>query len=194
MRARLAIASAGVECEIREILLRDKAPELLLASPKGTVPVIVSDNIVIEESLDIMHWALSQTDPEYLLDMPAEGTNWIARCDGEFKAALDRYKYHNNLSDRATASEFLIDLDKQLANQAYLFGPTPKLADVAILTFIRQFSNVDKNWFDQQPWPHLARWLDRFVRSNRFQNIMHKYPVWQLGDVPTYFGQPKPNQ
>ncbi len=187
MRARLAISAAGIECELREILLRDKAPELLAASPKGTVPVVVDGKTLLEESLDIMHWALARNDPENWLDMPAGGDDLIARCDTDFKAALDRYKYRDSLPDRAAASGFLFDLEAHLSGSPYLFGATPKLADMAILTFVRQFAYVDKTWFDDQPWPHLARWLATFTASRRFLSIMDKHPRWQAGDPVTVF-------
>ncbi len=186
MRARLAVASAGIATELREILLRDKAPELIMASPKATVPVLVADK-VIDESLDIMIWALGQNDPEQWLDMPAEGHALIEKSDTQFKPALDAYKYKRSEDDRALAATFLTDLDHRLENQPYLFGQTATLADMAILTFVRQFAFVDKPWFDAQPWPHLSEWLEVFIASSRFTNIMQKYPKWQAGDPVTLF-------
>lgn len=190
MRARLAMASAGITTQLREILLRDKAPELIAASPKATVPVLVGDT-VIDESLDIMHWALAQNDPEGWLDMPSEGHALIAKSDSDFKPALDAYKYKRSEDDRATASTFLHSLDQMLGTQPYLFGQTATLADMAILTFVRQFAFVDKPWFDAQPWPNLADWLENFIASARFTDIMQKYPKWQAGDPVTLF-PPKP--
>lgn len=186
MRARLALASAGITTELREILLRDKAPALIAASPKATVPVLVGDT-VIDESLDIMLWALRENDPEGWLDMPAEGHALIARSDTEFKPALDAYKYKRDPDQRATAAVFLNSLDQRLTDQPYLFGQTATLADMAILTFVRQFAFVDKPWFDAQPWPHLSAWLEVFIASARFADIMQKYPKWQAGDPVTLF-------
>lgn len=192
MRARLALISAGIETELREILLRDKAPELLDASPKGTVPVVVITEGVIEESLDIMDWALTQNDPENWLDFPSEGREFISECDGPFKTALDRYKYqHRHQSDpdleRKNAAVFINKLEKQLEKKPYLFGGTPTLPDMAILTFVRQFANTDRVWFDAQPWPNVRIWLEAFLASQRFGKIMEKYPKWQKGDPVTVF-------
>lgn len=187
MRARLGLASAEIKVELREILLRDKAQQLLQASPKATVPVLVVGGDVIDESLDIMHWALRGNDPEGWLDMPALGHDLITRCDTGFKPALDLYKYKNCIVARNDASEFLCLLNDMLANQPYLFGASISLADMAIITFVRQFAFVDKTWFDAQPWPDLSNWLQNFIASQRFENIMHKYPKWQAGDPVTYF-------
>jgi len=192
MRARLALVSAGIDTELREILLRDKAPEFLETSPKGTVPVLVTNDQVIEESLDIMDWALAQNDPEGWLDFPAEGRALIAECDGPFKTALDRYKYHSRHSadpeaERAKAASFLRKLDTKLADHPYLYGPKPTLPDMAILTFVRQFANTDRTWFDAQDWVGLKRWLTTFTDSARFAAIMGKYPKWQAGDPVTVF-------
>jgi glutathione S-transferase len=185
MRARLALASAGIPCELREILLRDKAPELLQASPKGTVPVLVTDTKVIDESLDIMLWALGRNDPDGWLDMPDNGHSLITRTDSEFKPNLDAYKYKDNMAARTRAAAFLQELDARLSPN--LFGATPTLADMAIVTFVRQFAFVDKPWFDAQDWPNLSNWLHDFIASTRFAAIMQKHPKWQAGDAPTLF-------
>lgn len=192
MRARLALVSAGIETELREILLRDKAPEFLATSPKGTVPVVVTSDAVIEESLDIMDWALSQNDPEGWLTAPPEGRALIAECDGPFKTALDRYKYTNRHgsnaeTERENGAVFLGKLNTMLNGQPYLFGAKPSLPDMAIVTFVRQFANTDRTWFDAQDWPHLRHWLDAFLASDRFTLIMGKYPKWQAGDPVTLF-------
>ena len=191
MRARLAIAVSGVEVELREILLRDKAPELLEASTKATVPVVVNGDSVIDESYDIMLWALKQNDPDAWLERHNEAL--IAECDGAFKSALDKYKYKNRhegtdaLEQRAIASEFLNKLDEILATQPYLSGEKIGMTDMSIVTFIRQFANVDRAWFDAEPWPNLIRWLEEFLSSDTFNNIMTKYPKWQAGDPVTLF-------
>ena len=193
MRARLAIASAGVAVELREILLRDKPEAFLQASPKGTVPVVVDGTTVIEESLDVMLWALRQNDPEGWLDMPGTGFDLIEDADGPFKRALDRTKYAVQYpevdveTERAKAGAFLLKLNAQLYEKPYLFGETPRLADMAILPFVRQFAHTDLGWFTSQPWPHVTRWLEAFKASDRFQSIMTKYPQWHPGDAPTAF-------
>ena len=185
MRARLALASAGSTVELREILLRDKAPELIKASPKATVPVLVTQKAVIDESLDIMHWALKRHDPDGWLNMPSAGHELIQRSDTEFKPQLDAYKYKRDETARTRAAAFLSELDALLS--PHLFGASPTLADMAIVTFVRQFAFVDKMWFDAQPWPNLSRWLDNFIASPEFLTIMQKYPKWRAGDPVTIF-------
>ncbi|MBC57409.1 MAG: glutathione S-transferase [Confluentimicrobium sp.] len=196
MRARLALASASIPCELREVVLRDKPAELLAASPKGTVPVLVAADATVEQSLEIMRWALSRNDPEGWLDMPGEGHALIAQIDGPFKSALDRYKYASRhpetdpAQEREKAALILLDFNKSLARNPWLLGPRPTLADMATLTFVRQFAMVDKPWFDAQPWPCLARWLAAFLASGRFTAIMTKYPQWHPGDSATLFPPP----
>lgn len=192
MRARLAVAASGQQVELREILLRDKAPEFLVTSPSATVPCLKDGDTVIDESLDVMKWALGRSDPEGWLDMPAEGHALIEEADGPFKQALDRTKYDTRYPDldpeeqRAKAHSFLYKLDGQL-EQPCLFGETPKLADMAILPFVRQFAFIDKARFDAEDWPNLSRWLEAFLVSDRFQSIMSKYAKWETGDAPIYF-------
>ena len=193
MRARLAIASSGIEVELREILLRDKAPEFLESSPSATVPCLVTQNTVIDESRDIMVWALTQNDPEGWLEMPDEGHNIIDMIEGPFKTALDRYKYSSRYQDadkvieRADASSFLQDMNLRLEGKDFLFSNNPTLADMATLPFVRQFANTDRQWFDAQDWPNLATWLGTFLESARFKSIMQKYRVWQMNDPITLF-------
>jgi glutathione S-transferase len=192
MRARLAIAASGQRCELREVVLRDKPAELLAVSPKGTVPVLVeTDGRVIEESLDIMCWALARSDPQQWLS-PQAGTleemlALIARCDGDFKHHLDRYKYANRyegvntVEHRELAAAFLRELEARLEASAWLFGDRPALADMAIAPFVRQFSIADPAWFAHQPWPRLRGWLDGQLRSESFDRVMRKYPQWKSG-------------
>jgi glutathione S-transferase len=190
IRARLALAGSGVQVALREILLRDKPPEFLAASPSGTVPCLVTADGVIDESLDIMVWALRQNDPLHWLDMPAEGYDWIARNDGPFKHALDRVKYASRYPDSdhaahlATAQAHLDDLNAAMG--AWLYD-RPTLADYAMLPFIRQFAFIDKPWFDAQPWPRLHDWLARFLVSDLFGSVMDKHAAWAQGDLPCLF-------
>jgi len=196
MRARLALTSAQICVELREILLRDKAPEFLAISPSATVPCLQVGDLIVDESLDIMTWALSQADPEGLLDMPDVGHDIIKNFDGPFKTGLDRYKYHTRYQgavredERAAAAAHLWKIDARLNGQAWLFGETPRLADLAVLPFVRQFAFVDKAWFDAQSWGHVQAWLETFLASDRFGQIMTKYPKWVLGDAPESFGKP----
>ncbi len=184
MRARLAIASAGVAIEHREILLRDKPHAFLTASPEGTVPVVQTAEQSYVHSYDIMLWALGQNDPENLLDQPAIGTELTIAADGPFKIALDRYKYHVRIDgaepkvEREKALAFLQILATQMGKNAWLFGATPRLADLAILPFVRQFAHVDIDWFNATAPREICLWLDRFKASDRFAAIMKKHPIW----------------
>ena len=195
MRARLAIYVSGLQVELREIVLRDKAPELLLASPKATVPVLITNKEVIEESFDIMVWCLKQADPEHWLAMPDEGYEWILRSDGPFKEALDHTKYSVRFPDldpkleQAKALKFLTDLNLQIGNSNWVFGEGCSLADMALLPFIRQFSNIDKNWFYGQNLSNIYRWLDHFLMTDIFIKIMKKYNMWSVGNRPVIFSR-----
>lgn len=165
MRARLALLVSGIEVELREVVLRDKPQAFLDVSPSATVPCLVTSTEVIDESLDVMLWALKQNDPESWLAMPEEGHTWIERADGPFKQALDRTKYETRYpgtdpnAERDKASVFLSDLNAQIGT--WMFD-SESLADNAILPFVRQFAFIDKDWFDAQPWPNLQAWLARF--------------------------------
>ena len=195
MRARLAIYVSNIKVQLREILLRDKAPEFLLASAKGTVPVLVTQKEVIEESLDIMVWSLKQEDPEHWLNMPTEGYNWISRNDGPFKKALDHTKYSTRFPDldakleRAKALEFLTDLNLQIGNSKWMFGKNCSLADMALLPFIRQFSNIDSHWFYSQNLPNVQKWLNYFLETNHFLQVMKKYSIWTSNNPPIIFSK-----
>lgn len=181
MRARLAVAVSGVAVEPREILLRDKPAAFLTASPSGTVPCLVTEQGVIDESLDVMVWALRQHDPEGWLDMPDAGWAWIKRADGPFKRSLDRVKYAVRYeaaevdAARADAVQFFEDLEAQLG--AWMFARA-SIADYALLPFVRQFAHIDTAWFAAQPWPRVQAWLARFETSDRFGAIMEKRAVW----------------
>ena len=201
MRARLALAVSGQVCELREVVLRDKPQGLLQASPKATVPVLVlADGQVLDQSLDIMRWALAQHDPALWLE-PSEGTEadmlaLIADCDGHFKQALDRCKYPSRYPDadapaaRKQAVEWLQSLDLQLAQHPFLFGGHAALADMAIAPFVRQFAGIDSSWWDAQPWPHLHAWLAQWQASHLFESVMHKLPAWVDGTAGVMFPPP----
>ena len=193
MRARLALQVSGLAVEHREIALKNKPVEMLRASPKGTVPVLVlADGTVLEESLDIMRWALGRNDPQGWLggDDAYRQDAWdlIARNDGEFKFHLDRYKYPHRygladgLAHRELAREFLDVLQDRLARHSFLAGARFGLADAAIAPFLRQFAHTDAAWFAAQAWGHLAQWLQDFETSAAFAKVMEKHPLW-TGDV-----------
>ena len=200
MRARLALAVSGLLCEVREIALRNKPPELLAASAKGTVPVLVLPNgSVIDESLTIMRWALSQHDPLGWLAPGDAQLGLVAANDGLFKHHLDRYKYPYRFADtdrRASGTAYesftlqhrnagalwLTDLEAMLATSPdgnWLFQSGPSLADMAILPFVRQFAHTDATWFSAQPWSAVQGWLARFEASSLFAGVMEKHPLWQ---------------
>ena len=192
MRARLALDASGQRCELREVVLKNKPAEMLAVSPKATVPVLVdTDGTVIDESLDIMLWSLRRNDPEGWLTPDVESLNamleLIRRCDREFKSHLDRYKYPQRfagadaLQSREEGETFLRLLDERIATQRYLSGSRFALTDGAIAPFVRQFANVDLDWFATQPWRGLHEWLQAIVNSERFQRIMRPVQPWVVG-------------
>jgi len=197
MRARLALRQAGQHVELREVALRAKPAELLAASIKGTVPVLVlPGGAVLEQSLDIMRWALARSDPQgWLSAAPeAEQLRWIQLNDTQFKPLLDRYKYPERFPEasalqyrEAACALLLRPLDDALAaSQAWLFGPQCSLADMALLPFVRQFAAVDAAWFDSQAdMPALRAWLQRFVDGVLFKAVMQqRLPPWAPGQLP----------
>lgn len=203
MRARWALAASGQAYELREVLLRDKPAEMLVASAKGTVPVLVDvDGTVVDQSLEIMLWALERHDPQQWL-RPANGTlkdmlELIGRCDGDFKRDLDGYKYPprapiaglpdaqaaEKARDRCTT--FLARLEERLRQAPWLSGTHMALSDAAIAPFVRQFAAVDHAWFEVQPWPRLQAWLDALTGSEMFTLVMTRFPRWQTGQRPIY--------
>ena len=202
MRARLALAASGQACELREVVLRSKPQALLDASPKGTVPVLITrEGQVIDQSLDIMRWALEQQDPGQWLrpetGSPEAMQALIAQCDGDFKQQLDRYKYPGRYESdnagmeaqahRAEGARFLAQLNAPLDTASYLFGERAAWADMAIAPFVRQFADTDRAWFDQQPWPGLQRWLAAWLASELYGRIMDKYPPWVPGTAGVRF-------
>ncbi len=194
IRARLALAYSGLACELREIKLRDKPQAMLEVSPKATVPVLVlADGRVIDQSLDVMLHALRTRDIDGWLQ-PTDGTEQdmlalIERNDQFFKPALDRSKYPDRYSTgefeaaTAEANEWLGSLNQQLASTGYLFGLNPCLADMALRPFVRQFAHIDRERWAKQPWPHLQAWLQRFLDSALFAEIMEPHAVWVPGTV-----------
>lgn len=199
MRARLAIEYAAVTVHLREITLKDKPKAMLRCSPKGTVPVLVlPDGSIIDESRDIVMWALSLNDPRKCLPAAgsvelAEANRLIDENDGVFKFYLDRYKYadrypeHSASYYREQGEAFIQHLERRLERQSYLLGEQQSVADIAIAPFIRQFAHVDKDWFESAPYPKVQCWLDAFLRSESFAVVMAKYPVWKLNDEPVCF-------
>ena len=185
MRARMAVAYAGVKIDIVEVSLKAKPPEMLERSPKGTVPVLVLDDQVLEQSLDIMRWALAQHDPDdwSMASDPAaqrQIAELIAENDGPFKTDLDRYKYAVRYPEftqaeyRERGQVFLAKLEGLLSARDFLIAARLTLADTALAPFVRQFCFVDPDWFWQSPYPKLQGWLKRFLDSALFERVMRK--------------------
>jgi glutathione S-transferase len=181
IRARLAIAVSGVVVTQHEVDLRDKPEAMLAISPKGTVPVLqLVDGTVIEESLDIMRWALQQNDPENWLVNNDMHSALFEQNDTSFKRDLDHYKYPNRFPEtsienyRAACEKFVQSLDNRLASSAFLTGGKFAFADAAIVPFIRQFAQVDKEWFYQSHHHHVIKWLDQILASALFVEVMKK--------------------
>jgi len=189
MRARMAIACAGIDVGLSEVVLKDKPAAMLEVSPKGTVPVLIDiDGTVIEESLDVMRWALAQHDPDNWLDGVGLDDSLISTCDDEFKHWLDRYKYavrfpeHDEVWYRAKAETFLATLESRLEGSQFLTGTALSVTDIAIFPFTRQFANVDRKWWDSQPYPNVSHWLEHLISSELFSRVMKKYPQWRDSD------------
>ena len=186
IRARLALAISETPYVLREVHLARKPAEMLEASPKGTVPVLVlADGTVIEESIQIMRWALHCNDPETWLQR--DDTALIARNDGPFKHDLDRYKYpdrheSNAMAHRQQGMEFLHVLEARLSEQPYLCGSTRGIADAAIMPFVRQFAAVDSDWFATQPIPRVRTWLAEALASELFSEVMLRVAPWVPGE------------
>ena len=197
MRARLALLASGIRCEMREIALSQKPDSMLAVSPKGTVPVLVLKDKVLEESLDIMHWAMAQSDPQCWSTAgqsnDAQAQAWVRSCDDEFKKNLDRYKYPNRyalsdgLAHRDMGAQFLLKLNAQLEKTPYLMGGDWCWVDAAIAPFVRQFARTDRDWFDAQAWSALKVWLENFEQSPAYSEVMHKFKVWHQGAKPVAF-------
>lgn len=198
MRARLALMASGQAVVLREVVLRDKPAALIAASPKATVPVLqLPDGRVLEQSLDIMRWALAASDPQGWLrdDEQAQAQALVDANDGPFKQLLDRYKYASRHPERSAQSWrdeavalMLAPLDARLAASRFLLRDTASLADMAVLPFVRQFAAVDPGWFDAAPLPHLQAWMAGLVASGLFGAVMHKYAPWRPGDADLVFG------
>lgn len=201
MRARMAITKSGITCELREIVLRNKPEHMLTISPKATIPVIqLVDGTVMDESFDIMLWALSQNDPDGWLK-PLSGNVddallLIKQLDGPFKHHLDLYKYSSRFEtedpalNRQKALENLQPLIDRLSHNTFLFGNKPCIADIASFPFVRQFANTDVTWFENSTPLILQNWLNSFIQSSLFKSIFAKYTPWTPGDPETLFPDP----
>jgi len=193
MRAHMTLYNSGIKAELREVNLNDIPEQAVSISPKAAVPLLVfPDGTSIDESWDIVKWALSQNDPdnwlgennEHLLDAEM----LIETNDFSFKVDLDHYKYADRYPEqsiavyRAACEEFIEELEETLSPHDYLLGDTLSLADIGVFPFIRQFSLVDKDWFDQAPYPHVQRWLQNIIDTALFEHVFKKHDLWKPGD------------
>ena len=197
MRARMALKLANIKCEIREVRLNNKPDHMLEVSPKGTVPILITDNEVIDESNDIIKWVMDKKEifDKNLNNEQNNLTNTlIKKFDDEFKYHLDRYKYaarYENVNfelHRAKCLQILIELDKVISDSKWVFGYKLNKLDISILPFIRQFRIADSEWFDSQPEiKKVKRLLNNFMVSKLFKDIMHNYQVWDSKSKTVYF-------
>jgi len=208
MRARLAIYRSKQPIELRDIVLKNKPPEMLVASPKGTVPILVlASSKVIDESLEVMLWALNESDPDNLLRKSASPVpdtkqllpdmlQLINQFDVEFKTCLEQYKcakrYHeSNLNECRQACEVYIrNLEQRLTEHAFIMDEHESLADIALLPFIRQFARIERQWYLQSDYVHVKQWLNRYLQSPLFTKVMAKYPLWnENSEVDVFCGK-----
>lgn len=208
MRARLAILLAQQTVQIRAVTMKDKPAEMLLVSPKATVPILVIDNdaggdasnsehcessqqnnTVVDESLDIMLWALNRNDPDNLFysedpEALPEMLRVIQENDDAFKPSLEKYKrakrFHGDDLEacRVECEPFVQALEQRLVKHEFFMGPTPSLLDYALLPFIRQFSRVNKPVFSGGEYTNLHRWLSQHLQGRLFARAMIQYPLW----------------
>jgi glutathione S-transferase len=205
MRARISIFKGQVPIALRDVVLTDKPQAMLIASPKGTVPILVlGENNVIDESLDIMLWALKENDPENLLHKTlakvefsplTEMLTLIAIFDHEFKSALEaykcakRYRESNIVECREVCEAYINDLEQRLTKHKYIYSDQESLVDIALLPFIRQFARVERQWYLQSPYPKLKIWLNNYLQSPMFSKVMTKHPLWSEGNNIVNFGK-----
>ena len=200
MRARIAIYKSQQPVLLRDLVLSDKPAEMLTASPKGTVPVLVTPNgTVIEESFEIMLWALSMSDPDDLLftgdeKMLDKMLALIYLFDSEFKGDLENYKCAKRYSEtniiecREACEVYIAQLERLLTEHKYLMADRESLADIALLPFIRQFARVERQWYLHSPYPHVRQWLNNYLQSKMFSKVMAKHELWLQNRADILFG------
>jgi glutathione S-transferase len=211
MRARIAIFKAQQTVLLRDLVLSNKPAEMIVASPKATVPVVVlADGTVIEESLEVMLWALRESDPSDLLQaqtnkhknsnlssdnlMLSAMLDLINEFDRGFKVCLEQYKCakrykEDNISEcREVCEQYIQQLEQRLTQHTFLMSNNESLADIALLPFIRQFARVERQWYLQSPYPNVRQWLNRYLQSPMFTKVMAKYPLWLDSHETVYFG------
>jgi glutathione S-transferase len=207
MRARLAIFKSQQAVEMRDVKLDNKPAAMLVASPKGTVPIlVVSSSHIIDESLEVMLWSLRQCDPEnLLLSDPLKNNNseesrlpellaFIELYDSEFKSCIEDYKcakrYHesNLIECRQACEVYVQDLEQRLSQHDYIFGEQESLADIALLPFIRQFAKIERQWYVGSSYVNVKRWLNKYLQSAMFNKVMTQYPIWNEKTQGVIFG------
>ena len=197
MRSRMALKLADIRCEIREVRLNNKPDHMLEVSPKGTVPVLILEDKVIDESMDIINWALNKVDV-FKGNLKREKYNLseelICIFDDKFKYHLDRYKYSNRYKDidlefhRSECKKILVNLENLISDTGWFFGDKLNKLDISILPFIRQYRIANPDWFDsQEDLQKIRRILNNFLASELFKEIMHNYDVWRDGSELVYF-------
>jgi len=200
MRARMAIFKSGQTVLLRDLVLSNKPEEMMQASPKGTVPVVVlEDGTVIEESLEVMLWVLHESDPNDLLHSYEESAlpemlTLINEFDNVFKVRLEQYKcakryQEDNIEEcRMACQQYLQQLEQRLSKHAFLMSDKESLADIALLPFIRQFARVERQWYLQAPYPKVRTWLNNYLQSAMFSKVMAKHPLWLDSQQEVVFG------
>ena len=197
MRAHMALRYCGVQVELREVDLQNYPPQALAISPKATVPVLqLPDGTVIDESWDILKWALTQNDPDHWLgednEHALDAEILIETNDFSFKEDLDRYKYadrypeHSEAHYRKSCEEYIEELEDMLSESSYLLADQLSLADIGVFPFVRQFSLVDREWFDQAPYPRVRQWLNTLISTELFSDAFQKHELWQQGAPAVY--------
>ena len=196
MRARMALKLANIKCELREITLNNKPDHMLEASPKGTVPVLILEDKIIDESIEIINWVISLEDIFNRTISKNEMTlteSLIRDFDREFKYHLDRYKYEtrykgvNKEEHKYKARDLLVNLNNSLEEKEWLNGDKISISDISILPFIRQYRIADIKWFDEKlDLPNINRWLDNFLNSKILNNVMTKYKIWEITDPKVF--------
>ena len=199
MRSRMALKKSGLTCELREVSLKDKPKAMIHISPKGTVPILqLNDETVLDESIDIMRWALDIRDPDNWLENIDQANALISELDQTFKKALDKYKYfvrypeHSQLFYREMGEEFLEMLEERLITHDGngLCDSRITVSDIAVFPFVRQYAFVDINWFNETPYTFLKYWLNQHLESDLFLSIMDKKPLWKPGNKTIFMGLP----
>jgi len=200
MRARMAIFKSSQTVLLRDLVLSNKPEEMMQASPKGTVPVLVLDNgTVVEESLDVMLWALHESDPRDLLhsideSILSEMLKLINEFDNEFKTHLEQYRCakryrEDNIEEcRVACEHYLQIIEQRLSKHEFLMSDKESLADIALLPFIRQFARVERQWYLQSPYPKVRQWLNNYLQSVMFSKVMAKHPLWLDCKQVVFFG------